>query len=52
MELVKYLLQAGADVNAQGGFYGTALQAAAYEGKIGIVKCLLQAGADVNTQGG
>ncbi|KIK60763.1 hypothetical protein GYMLUDRAFT_167156 [Collybiopsis luxurians FD-317 M1] len=39
-------------VNAQGGHYGTALQAAAVNGNKEIVECLLQAGANVNAQGG
>jgi ankyrin repeat protein len=39
-------------VNAQGGEFGNALQAAAYEGHEEVVGQLLQAGADVNVQGG
>ncbi|KAI1584776.1 ankyrin repeat domain containing protein [Pyrenophora tritici-repentis] len=46
------LLDAGADVNAQGGDYGNALQAASAEGHEQVVKMLLDAGADVNAQGG
>ena len=46
------LLDAGADVNAQGGKYGNALRAASYKGHEQIVKMLLDAGADVNAQGG
>ncbi|RVD83532.1 uncharacterized protein DFL_007918 [Arthrobotrys flagrans] len=49
---VNYLLSQGADVNAQGGYYGNALQAASYSGYDGIVKLLLAKGADVNAQGG
>jgi ankyrin repeat protein len=49
---VKILLDAGADVNTQGGYYGTALQAASSNGEEMVVKILLDAGADVNTQGG
>ena len=48
----KQLLEAGADVNAQGGNYGSALQAASYMGHDAIVAPLLEAGADVNAQGG
>jgi ankyrin repeat protein len=48
------LLNQGADVNAQGGLYGNALQAASVGGHEAIVKMLLnrQPGADVNAQGG
>ncbi|EGU74404.1 hypothetical protein FOXB_15094, partial [Fusarium oxysporum f. sp. conglutinans Fo5176] len=42
----------GADVNAQGGFYGNALQAASLHGNLEIVQLLLDKGADVNAQGG
>ncbi|ENI01662.1 hypothetical protein COCC4DRAFT_83825 [Bipolaris maydis ATCC 48331] len=49
-EMVQLLLRA--DVNVQGGKYGTALQAASYEGYVQIVKMLLNAGAEVNAQGG
>ncbi|KAI9685964.1 MAG: hypothetical protein M1822_003947 [Bathelium mastoideum] len=42
----------GADVNAQGGRYGNALQAASYQGSQEVVKMLLDAKADVNAQGG
>ncbi|EMR87690.1 putative ankyrin repeat-containing protein [Botrytis cinerea BcDW1] len=50
--VVKLLLEAKADVNAQGGYYGNALQAASYEGNEAVVKLLLEAKADVNAQGG
>ena len=40
------------DVNAQGGEYGTALQAASTRGRKEIVEMLLDKGADVNAQGG
>jgi hypothetical protein len=52
-ELVQIvLLEEGADVNAQGGYYGNALQAASYRGDEWVVAQLLEKGADVNTQGG
>ena len=51
-KVVKLLLDAGADVNAQGGVYGNALQAASYGGDEQVMKLLLDAGADVNAQGG
>ncbi|KAF2135059.1 uncharacterized protein K452DRAFT_112047, partial [Aplosporella prunicola CBS 121167] len=49
---VEYLLDKGADVNAQGGKYYNALQAVSYEGHEKIVQMLLDKGADVNAQGG
>ncbi|EED18088.1 ankyrin repeat domain protein, putative [Talaromyces stipitatus ATCC 10500] len=51
-EIVKLLLEKGADFNAQGGQYGNALQAAAQGGHLEIVQLLLEKGADVNAQGG
>ncbi|KAH7377131.1 hypothetical protein B0T11DRAFT_27613 [Plectosphaerella cucumerina] len=52
IEMVKRLLEEGADVNAQGGDYGNALQAASSEGRDETVQLLLEEGADVNAQGG
>ena len=49
---MEFLLERGADVNAQGGLYGNALQAAAAGGHLSIVEFLLERGADVNVQGG
>lgn len=43
---------AGADVNAQGGQFGNALQAASYWSYRNVVQMLLDRGADVNAQGG
>jgi hypothetical protein len=34
-----------------GGEYGTALQAASYQGNLGVVALLLEKGADPNTHG-
>ncbi|KAE8823749.1 hypothetical protein PTNB73_10123 [Pyrenophora teres f. teres] len=50
--ITRLLLDKGADVNAQGGDYGNALQAASYQGHEQVVKTLLDKGADVNAQGG
>jgi ankyrin repeat protein len=50
--VVRLLLANGADVNARGGHYGTALQAAAAGGKLEAVKLLLQHGADPLAAGG
>jgi len=49
---VELLLDKGANVNAQGGYYGNALQAASYHGYEAIMKLLLDKGANVNAQGG
>ncbi|KAJ6047297.1 uncharacterized protein N7446_007574 [Penicillium canescens] len=46
------LLEHGANINAQGGEYGTALQAACAGGYDKIIQMLLEHGADVNAQGG
>ena len=52
-ELVKVVLFEGQiDANAQGGPYGSALQAASLKGKEKVVAMLLEKGADVNAQGG
>ena len=53
MKQVSYcLLEKGAEVNAQGGLYRNALQAASDGGHEAIVKVLLEKGAEVNAQGG
>jgi hypothetical protein len=49
---VKYLLSQGADVNAQGGWFGNALQATSFSGHEKMVELLLSKGADVSAQGG
>ncbi|EWY85855.1 hypothetical protein FOYG_12954 [Fusarium oxysporum NRRL 32931] len=51
---MQLLLNKGADVNAQGGEYGNALQAASasLEGDLEVVQLLLDKGADVNAQRG
>ncbi|KAF2853751.1 ankyrin [Plenodomus tracheiphilus IPT5] len=51
--VVKLLLDKGANVNvnAQGGHYGNALQAASAGGYKAVVKLLLDKGADPNAQG-
>ncbi|RYN17037.1 hypothetical protein AA0119_g11495 [Alternaria tenuissima] len=50
--VTRLLLDKDADVNAQGGEYGNALQAASEGGHEQIVKMLLDKGAEVNAQGG
>ncbi|KAK1655866.1 hypothetical protein BDP81DRAFT_11398 [Colletotrichum phormii] len=49
---VQMLLGKGANVNAQGGEYGNALQAALSRGYDNIAQMLLSKDADVNAQGG
>ncbi|KAA8893974.1 ankyrin repeat-containing domain protein [Sphaerosporella brunnea] len=50
---VNDLLEVGANVNAQGGYYRNALQAAAATGENeAVVRLLIEKGADVNAQGG
>jgi ankyrin repeat protein len=48
----KALLSQGANIQAQGGDYSTALQAASFFGYQPIVELLLREGADVQAQGG
>jgi ankyrin repeat protein len=50
-EVVRILLQEGADVNAQDGPCTTALQEASGNGRTEVVRPLLQEGADVNARG-
>ncbi|KAJ7067345.1 hypothetical protein C8F01DRAFT_1247725 [Mycena amicta] len=51
-EVLQKLIGQGAEVNAQGGDYGNALQAASWKGHIEIVHLLLDRGVKVNVQGG
>jgi len=46
------IVKNGTDVNAQGGMYGTALQAASFWGHRLIVQSLLEGGADPNARAG
>jgi ankyrin repeat protein len=46
--IIQLLLNAGANVNAQGGVYGNLLHIAARTGVVEVVKLLLDAGADIN----
>ena len=48
VESAQLLLKKGADVNAQGGLYGNALQAASEGDHAEIVQLLLDKGADIN----
>ena len=51
-DISEWLLTQGAEVNAQGGRYGNALQAASALGYDPVVRLLLDRGAEVNAQGG
>ncbi|KAI7978765.1 hypothetical protein EIK77_006985 [Talaromyces pinophilus] len=48
---VEALIAMGEDVNAQGGLYGNALNAASAGGNARIVKLLLEGGANINAPG-
>jgi ankyrin repeat protein len=52
LDITKRLYSDGLDINAQGGIYGTALQAAAVKGHFTTVEFLIDSGADVSLQGG
>ena len=52
LEVIRLLLDQGADVNIQGGWYGNALQAAVFRGKVDVSQLLLDKGANVHAQGG
>lgn len=51
IKAVGNLITEGADVNAKGGNYGNALQAASSKGKLEVMQLLLDKGADINAQG-
>jgi ankyrin repeat protein len=51
-KMAKLLVEAGADVNAEGGKYGSALQASVAKGHSMIALFLLDNGANVNQLGG
>jgi ankyrin repeat protein len=50
--MAQLLLDHGANVNARGGKYETALQAAASNGSLETVKLLIRHGADATIEGG
>ncbi|KAL8818033.1 MAG: hypothetical protein Q9191_008026 [Dirinaria sp. TL-2023a] len=52
LQVIENIMPQIIDVNAQGGYYGNALQAASEGGQEKVVQILLNAGADVNAQGG
>ena len=48
VDVVKVLIQSGADVNAEDENKSTALHMTAFEGHVDVAKVLLQNGANVN----
>jgi ankyrin repeat protein len=52
LEMVKLLLQKGANLNQESALRGTPLQAAASRGLSNVVACLLQEGANPNVKAG
>ena len=50
LDVVKLLLDAGADPNAHGGNFYSAIHAAAYAGRLDVMQLLLESGADINAQ--
>ncbi|KAF5333035.1 hypothetical protein D9758_017228 [Tetrapyrgos nigripes] len=52
LDIVKYLVEKGAYVNAKGGEYGFPLHAAAYMGRLDVVKYFVEEkSVDVNGKG-
>ncbi len=52
VEIFRFLLEKGADINARGGAYGNALYAASWFGHLEIVQVLLKNGVNINAHGG
>jgi hypothetical protein len=50
--IAKWLLELGANVNPQGGYYGNALQMASVEGHDSVILLLHRSDVNVNSQGG
>lgn len=49
--MVRYFLEMGAEIDAEGGWYGTAIRAAALKGHEIVVKALMAAGANPHLRG-
>jgi ankyrin repeat protein len=52
MDIVQLLIEHSANVNAQGGDFGNALQAASFNGHMTIIQLLIEHGAHVDVHGG
>jgi Ankyrin repeats (3 copies) len=52
VEACEYIIKKGADINAQGGYYGNALQTVSFGDDESVVRLLLDRGMDVNAQCG
>ena len=52
LDIVRLLLDAGADINKKGGSFGSALQGATLSGQVEVVEFLLDSGASINHTGG
>lgn len=50
-EIIKYLIEKGADIELISGTFGTALTYAVFENDIEMVKIIVEAGANVNARG-
>lgn len=50
LNVVKLLLDAGAEPDARGGIFYSAIHAAAHAGQLEVVQLLLESGADINAQ--
>jgi ankyrin repeat protein len=48
VDILDFLLESGADINAKGGYHGTALIAATFKGYHKIIKYLVEHGAEIN----
>ena len=48
VDIVRFLLKEGADINAEGGKYGNALNAAVAYGNLDVVQLLLEGGTNIN----
>lgn len=51
-DIARKLVERGYDVNARGGLFGSALQAAAFRNRREVVRMLVQNGAEINIRGG